>query len=306
MSFSRFQSRILSAPPVDQFLIVVDIDKGSHPEDEKIIDVTLEDRVFTPSHHDEKAGILDIRAKTNKRIYSIEIQQYREADIGARCCYYALNVLHDQITKGVPYHKLTPVIIITFLTENHLSTSNYHSCYHYNEDDEHSRLTNLSTLHFIEFKKCRVNEKSKLSRLEQWVKYLSATAPAGEEIIPEEEMFKELSRIEKVYSKDKEEMLRYEAAERAEMDFVSAISSAELRGKEIGKAEGLTEGIEKGRTEGKAEGRVEGKKIQALETAKKMMQADFDIHQIIELTGLSESEILQFKKTSLNIQKINN
>ena len=53
------------------------------------------------------------------------------------------------------------------------------------------------------------------------------------------------------------------------MDFVSAISSAELRGKEIGRTEGLTEGIAKGRTEGKAEGRVEGKKIQALETAKK-------------------------------------
>ena len=57
----------------------------------------------------------------------------------------------------------------------------------------------------------------------------------------------------KVYSKDKEEMLRYEAAERAEMDFVSAISSAELRGKEIGKVEGRAEGIAKGRTEGKAE-----------------------------------------------------
>ena len=188
------------------------------------------------------------------------------------------------------------MIIITFLTENHLSTSNYHSCYHYNEDDEHSRLTNLSTLHFIEFKKCRVNEKSKLSRLEQWVKYLSATAPAGEEIIPEEEMFKELSRIEKVYSKDKEEMLRYEAAERAEMDFVSAISSAELRGKEIGKAEGraegLTEGIAKGRTEGKAE----GKKIQALETAKTLLEMGLSIQQIIKATGLCESEIMQLKK----------
>ena len=78
-------------------------------------------------------------------------------------------------------------------------------------------------------------------------------------------------------------MLRYEAAERAEMDFVSAISSAELRGKELGKAEG------------RAEGKAEGKKIQALETAKKMLQADFDIHQIIELTGLSESEIMQLK-----------
>ena len=109
-------------------------------------------------------------------------------------------------------------------------------------------------------------------------------------------MFKELSRIEKVYSKDKEEMLRYEAAERAEMDFVSAISSAELLGKEIGKAEGraegLTEGIAKGRTEGKAE----GKKIQALETAKTLLEMGLSIQQIIKATGLSESEIMQLKK----------
>ena len=172
------------------------------------------------------------------------------------------------------------MIIITFLTANHLSTVNYHSCHHYNEDDEHSRLTNLSTLHFIEFKKCRLKEKSKLSRLEQWVKYLSATAPAGEEIIPGDEMFTKLSRIEKVYSKDKEEMLRYEAAERAEMDFVSAISSAELRGKAIGKAEG----------------KAEGKKIQALETAKTLLEMGLSIQQIIKATGLTEEEILQLKK----------
>ena len=99
-----------------------------------------------------------------------------------------------------------------------------------------------------------------------------------------------------MYSIDKEEMLRYEAAERAEMDFVSAISSAELRGKEIGRTEGLTEGIAKGRTEGKAEGRVEGKKIQALETAKTLLEMGLSIQQIIKATGLSESEIMQLKK----------
>ena len=92
----------------------------------------------------------------------------------------------------------------------------------------------------------------------------------------------------KVYSKDKEEMLRYEAAERAEMDFVSAISSAEILGKEIGKAEGRAEGL----TEGKAE----GKKIQALGTAKTLLEMGVSIQQIIKATGLSESEILQLKK----------
>ena len=79
-----------------------------------------------------------------------------------------------------------------------------------------------------------------------------------------------------MYSKDKEEMLRYEAAERAEMDFASAVSSAELRGKEIGKAEGM--------------------KLQALETAKKMLKAGFNLRQITDFTALTEAEILQLGK----------
>ena len=44
-------------------------------------------------------------------------------------------------------------------------------------------------------------------------------------------MFKELAEVDKVFSKDKEEMLRYEAAERYEMDYASHMSSAELKGR---------------------------------------------------------------------------
>ena len=80
--------------------------------------------------------------------------------------------------------------------------------------------------------------------------------------------------------RDKEELLRYEAAERAEMDFASAVSSAELRGKEIGRAEGIAEGM----------------KLQALETAKKMLKAGFNLRQITDFTALTEAEILQLGK----------
>lgn len=59
-------------------------------------------------------------------------------------------------------------------------------------------------------------------------------------------------------------MLRYEAEERAEMDFVSAVSSAELRGKEIGKAE--------------------RKKMQALETAKTLLDMGLSFAHIFDLT----------------------
>ena len=111
-----------------------------------------------------------------------------------------------------------------------------------------------------------------MSRLEKWVTYLGAKAPAGEVIIPEDAMFKELAEVEKVFSKDKEEMLRYEAAERYEMDYASHMSSAEIKGEE------------------------KGRKAQALETAKKMLNSSFPVSQIAELSGLSESEILKLKQ----------
>ena len=107
-----FSKHILSRKEHKAFLIdllnAVIFDKGHQPEDEKILDVSLEDRVLSPLHPEDKIGILDIRAHTRKRIYTIEIQQYFEKDIGARSYYYASKVLGGEITRGVPYHKLTP------------------------------------------------------------------------------------------------------------------------------------------------------------------------------------------------------
>ena len=192
-----FSKHILSRKEHKAFLIdllnAVIFDKGRHPEDEKILDVFLEDRVLSPRHDEDKIGILDIRARTRKRIYTIEIQQYVEKDIGARAYYYA------------------------------------------------------------------------------------AKAPAGEVIIPEDDIFKELAEVEKVFSKDKEEMLRYEAAERYEMDYVSHMSTAELKGEE----RGIKKGLEKGR------------KAQALETAKTLLKMNLSVDKIAEATGLKTEEILQ-------------
>ena len=276
-----FSKHILSRKEHKAFLIdllnAVIFDKGRHPEDEKILDVFLEDRVLSPRHDEDKIGILDIRARTRKRIYTIEIQQYVEKDIGARAYYYAAKVLGSEITRGIPYHKLTPVIIINFLTHNHLSTKNYHSCYHFNEDDEHSRLSDIVTFHFVEFPKMQKKEHGVMTRLEKWVTYLGAKAPAGEVITPEDDIFKELAEVEKVFSKDKEEMLRYEAAERYEMDYVSHMSTAELKGEE----RGIKKGLEKGR------------KAQALETAKTLLKMNLSVDKIAEATGLKTEEILQ-------------
>ena len=84
-------------------------------------------------------------------------------------------------------------------------------------------------------------------------------------------MFKELAEVEKVFSKDKEEMLRYEAAERYEMDYASHMSSAEIKGEE------------------------KGRKAQALETAKTLLEMNLPIEKIVKATGLTAAEILKLK-----------
>ena len=103
-------------------------------------------------------------------------------------------------------------------------------------------------LHFIELKKYPGLEEKTLNRLQKWIKYLKAKSPAGDVQTEGDEISEQLRRIEQMFVKDKEEMLRYEAAERFRLDYNSAIKGA------------TEEGIEKGRKEGKEEGRNEEKK----------------------------------------------
>ena len=68
-------------------------------------------------------------------------------------------------------------------------------------------------------------------------------------------------------------------------------------GRAEGRAEGREEGRAEGREEGRAEGRTEGADAKAREMAKKMLIKDKPIEEIIEFTGLTESDILTIKAT---------
>ena len=54
------------------------------------------------------------------------------------------------------------------------------------------------------------------------------------------------------------------------------------------RAEGRAEGITVGRSEGRAEGRKEG----MLEVAKKMLSKGVSISDVVDFTGLTESEVV--------------
>lgn len=67
-------------------------------------------------------------------------------------------------------------------------------------------------------------------------------------------------------------------------DIKNSIDTAKREGKEEGLAEGMEKGIEKGMNQ------------RSLEIARKMLAKGMDVATVMEITGLSKSQLLQFKE----------
>ena len=85
-----------------------------------------------------------------------------------------------------------------------------------------------------------------------------------------------------------QEQREYEASKMAYRDIKNSIDTAKREGKE----EGLAEGMEKGL----AEGMEKGMNKRSLEIARKMLANGMDAATVMEITGLSESQLKQLKE----------
>ena len=84
-----------------------------------------------------------------------------------------------------------------------------------------------------------------------------------------------------------ERYISFEASKMAYRDIRNSIDTAKREGKE----EGLAEGMEKGL----AEGMKKGMNKRSLEIARKMLANGMDAATVMEITGLSESQLQQLK-----------
>ena len=96
-----------------------------------------------------------------------------------------------------------------------------------------------------------------------------------------------------------ERYISFEASKMAYRDIKNSIDTAKREGKEEGLAEGmekgLAEGMEKGLVKGLAEGMEKGMNKRSLEIARKMLANGMDAAMVMEITGLSESQLQQLK-----------
>ena len=84
-----------------------------------------------------------------------------------------------------------------------------------------------------------------------------------------------------MFVRNREEMLKYEAQERYEMDMATI------------KADGIAEGWVKGIAEGRAEGEAKGKLEALLSTAKEMLKAGLSVDQVKQFTKLKDQDLAQ-------------
>lgn len=78
-------------------------------------------------------------------------------------------------------------------------------------------------------------------------------------------------------------MISFEASKMAYRDIKNSIDTAKREGKEEGLAEGMKKGMEKGMNK------------RSLEIARKMLANGMDAATVMEITGLSESQLQQLK-----------
>ena len=96
-----------------------------------------------------------------------------------------------------------------------------------------------------------------------------------------------------------ERYISFEASKMADRDIKNSIDTAKREGKEEGMEKGLAQGMEKGLAEGMkkglAEGVEKGMNKRSLEIARKMLANGMDAATVMEITGLSESQLQQLK-----------
>ena len=84
-----------------------------------------------------------------------------------------------------------------------------------------------------------------------------------------------------------ERYISFEASKMAYRDIKNSIDTAKREGKEEGLAEGMGKGL--------AEGMEKGMNKRSLEIARKMLANGMDAATVMEITGLSESQLQQLK-----------
>ena len=248
----------------------------SRTGDNKLISVDiLEDRIITPDIFGDKASVLDVRAQTGDGTrVNIEVQLRNMGDMDRRSLFYWSREYSKQLKAGENYIELPNVIAINIVDFECVNSRNFHACFHLWEDTEKDlMLTDAMEIHFIDMVKFRrlgynlaEGSRSFLNNpLHRWLTFFDKNSPDEliEEILKMDMAIQKAQERTVLVTQDEASLRIYEMREKALHDWNSAVNYH-------------TREAEK-----------EAKK----EIARKLKAKNMPMDQIIDVTGLTESQI---------------
>ena len=250
-------------------------------EDQLIKEIEYLPTEQVPDVAGKKNSIVDVKCKDqNDKIFIVEMQMLWTNDFTKRILFNASKAYVRQLDKSKSYLSLQPVYSLAILNENFdQKTSNFY--HHYSVVNRENTDEVIEGLQFVlvelqKFKPEKLNDR-KMAVL--WLKFLR---DVGEKMtnLPEDlannEQIRKAAELCEQAAFTPEELATYEAY----WDII--------RTEKTLREGALAEGLAKGRAEGEVKGKAE--------VAKSLSKMGLPLVQIIEATGLSETEITQILK----------
>ena len=261
--------------------------------EDTITDVTQVGTVVDSDYVWQKRSILDVRCVSKSGVqFIVEMQVGKVTEFVKRAQYYAAKAYTSQMEKGGAYEDLKEVIFLSFMDHIIFPHKKEWISRHETLDKEtHENDLKDFSYTFVELPKFEKALKDLgQSEIDDWAYFFKRGEQLEDEAIDtlkQNPIFDKALHAVNRASLSKEEYANYEAAEKIQMDNLSALRQSHI--------EGVEEGIAIGEERGREEGIAIGGNQRSFEIARKMSKAGLSLEEIMEFTGLSQEEIENLK-----------
>ena len=245
----------------------------------------------------KKQSVVDVLCQDHEGPqYIVEMQVAKTKGFEKRAQYYAAKTYSKQLFQGDEYTQLKEVIFLA-ITDFIMfkDKTSYKSDHVILDQETHEKDLKDLAFTFVELPKFNktLNELSTVT--DRWLyffKYAERTTEQdAEQVVGGHEEIGRAYEVLNRFSWTDDQIFIYEQEEKSERDLKAMIAAGIDEGEARGRAEGRAEGLAKGLVKGRVEGEIAGKTKAKIEIARKMIQSGMSIEAVVEITGLTRSEI---------------
>lgn len=248
---------------------------------EEVTEVEYLPAELVPENPLKKNSIVDVRCKDkNGRQFIVEMQMIWSDEFKQRVLFNASKAYVRQLDSSENYKLLQPVYslnLVNEIFEVSMSNTFYHH-YQLVHAEDSKRVIDGLQLVFVELPKFVPRTISEQKMRVLWLRYLTEiderTRKVSPDLMKDQHISKALTLVRES-AFDEKQLLGYEKFWDVVRTERTLIESAHLKGME----------------EGRAKGHAEGAQSKALAIARNMLLKGLPMSDIIDMTGLSESDI---------------